>query len=391
MIHISAKANTTPIPAADRNTYLDNLKLCLTFLVIAHHASQAYGPTGGAWVYMDPGNSVMWLRSFMAVNASFFMGFFFLISGYFIPRSFDGRTAGAFFRQKAKRLLLPVLFILAAVVPAYFYIAMTYRGANTYDFFTFYAKSYIGDGLLSYEHGWYMVHLFLYSLAYALVRLLLRNRKISTGKAPNILLILGLGALIAVLSLVVRIYYPVDKWVDVLGVIGVEPAHLPQYALLFAFGVVAYRKGYFTSLSKRTGLLSLVAGLAMALVIYMGKLPVLVKIMPIVWDIWPIYESFMCVFLCFGLLVFFRTYCSRTNFILRKLAENAFGAYVIHNFFVVLFQVSFDKVRAGGNVKFASVSFLAILCSFGLSMLYTEAKRAIKKGKNKEERKQLAG
>lgn len=54
-----------------RNAYLDNLKLVLTFLVIAHHASQAYGPTGGEWVYVDPGNSVMWLGNFMAVNASF--------------------------------------------------------------------------------------------------------------------------------------------------------------------------------------------------------------------------------------------------------------------------------------------------------------------------------
>jgi len=390
VIHISAKANATPIPTADRNTYLDNLKLCLTFLVIAHHASQAYGPTGGAWVYVDPGHSVMWLRNFMAVNASFFMGFFFLISGYFIPRSFDGRTAGAFLRQKAKRLLLPVLFILAVVVPAYFYLAMTYRGVGTYDFFTFYAKSYIGDGLLSYEHGWYMVHLFLYSALYALVRIILKNRKMSAGKAPNILMILGLGGLIAVVSLVVRMYYPVDNWVDVLGVIGVEPAHLPQYALLFLSGIVAYRKGYFTSLSKRTGFLALVAGLVMAFVIYLSRFPVLARIMPFVWDIWPIYESFMCVFLCFGLLVFFRTYCSRTNFVLRKLAENAFGAYVIHNFFVVLFQVSFDKVRAGGSVKFVSVSLLAILCSFGLSMLYTETKRAFKKRRNREERKQLA-
>ena len=387
MIHIFS--NTISIPAKDRNVYLDNVKLCLTFLVIAHHVSQAYGPTGGSWVYTDPGPTAMWLGRFMTVDMSFFMGFFFLISGYFIPRSIDGRTAGAFLRQKAKRLLLPVLFILAVVVPAYFYIAMTYRGANTYDFFTFYAKSYIGDGLLSYEHGWYMVHLFLYSAVYALVRTLLKNRKISAGKTPNILMILGLGTLIAILSILIRIIYPIDTWIVVLGVIGAEPAHLPQYALLFAFGVVAYRKGYFTFLSKRTGFISLAAGLIMALVIYMSRLPLLSGIMPFIWDYWPIYESFMCVFLCFGLLVFSREYCGRTNLILRKLAENAFGAYVIHNFFVVLFQVSFDKVRASGSIKFFTVSILSILCSFGLSMIYTEAKRALIKRRNKEERKQL--
>ena len=107
MIYIFS--NTISIPAKDRNVYLDNVKLCLTFLVIAHHVSQAYGPTGGSWVYTDPGPSAMWLGRFMTVDMSFFMGFFFLISGYFIPRSFDGRTAGAFLRQKAKRLLLPAL------------------------------------------------------------------------------------------------------------------------------------------------------------------------------------------------------------------------------------------------------------------------------------------
>lgn len=388
MIYISA-TNATPLPLKERTVYLDNIKLCLTFLVIAHHVSQAYGPTGGSWVYTDPGPKAMWLGSFMTVDMSFFMGFFFLISGYFIPRSFDGRTTGAFLRQKAKRLLLPVLFILAVVVPAYFYIAMTYCGTNTYDFFTFYAKSYIGEGLLSYEHGWYMVHLFLYSALYALVRLILRDRKIPAGKAPNILLLPGLGILIAALSFVIRFQYPIDKWIVVLGVIGAEPAHLPQYALLFTFGIIAYRKGYFTSLPKRTGLISLAAGLAMALVIYLSRVPAMSNVMPFIWDYWPLYESFLCIFLCFGLLVFFREYLGGTNRIFRKLTENAFGAYVIHNFFVVSFQISFDKVQASGSIKFFAVTLLSIVCSFGVSMLYTEAKRALKKGRGKEARKSL--
>ncbi|HOG46891.1 MAG TPA: hypothetical protein PLJ35_03290 [Anaerolineae bacterium] len=29
--------------------YLDNLRVALTVLVIAHHVGQAYGPTGGYW------------------------------------------------------------------------------------------------------------------------------------------------------------------------------------------------------------------------------------------------------------------------------------------------------------------------------------------------------
>ena len=34
--------------------YLDNLRVAVIILVIAHHVGQAYGPTGGWWV-IPPG------------------------------------------------------------------------------------------------------------------------------------------------------------------------------------------------------------------------------------------------------------------------------------------------------------------------------------------------
>lgn len=68
-----------------RLLYLDNLKVCLTVLVIFHHAGQAYGD-GGAWAYTpsNPAEVMPWIWHFFSVNAAFFMGLFFLISGYFI-------------------------------------------------------------------------------------------------------------------------------------------------------------------------------------------------------------------------------------------------------------------------------------------------------------------
>ena len=38
---------------SNRLLYLDNLKVCLTVLVIFHHAGQAYGD-GGDWAYLLP-------------------------------------------------------------------------------------------------------------------------------------------------------------------------------------------------------------------------------------------------------------------------------------------------------------------------------------------------
>jgi len=65
--------------------FVDHIKVALTMLVIAHHASQAYTPLGGAWVISNPTKSAV-LMPTAAVNAAFFMGLFFLISGFFCAR-----------------------------------------------------------------------------------------------------------------------------------------------------------------------------------------------------------------------------------------------------------------------------------------------------------------
>ena len=104
---------------ANRLSYLDNVKVFLTVLVIFHHAGQAYGQ-GGGWAYMpsNPAETLPWIWHFFSTNASFFMGLYFLISGYFVPRSYDrkdfrpeetrqaryssgrdGRTSDCIFRQ----------------------------------------------------------------------------------------------------------------------------------------------------------------------------------------------------------------------------------------------------------------------------------------------------
>jgi peptidoglycan/LPS O-acetylase OafA/YrhL len=79
--------------------YVDGLKVALTALVIAHHAGQAYGPTGGRWPIFEPERAGI-LGPFFAVNASFFMGLFFLISAYFLPQAFDRTGAQEFLKDR---------------------------------------------------------------------------------------------------------------------------------------------------------------------------------------------------------------------------------------------------------------------------------------------------
>ena len=107
-----AAETQTPRPAAASRTagrlvFLDNLRVPLTILVVAHHAGQAYGPTGGRWPVFNPERAAI-LGPFFTVNASFFMGLFFLLSAYFLPAAYDRKGAAAFLRDRSLRLGLPL-------------------------------------------------------------------------------------------------------------------------------------------------------------------------------------------------------------------------------------------------------------------------------------------
>jgi glucan biosynthesis protein C len=105
------RAGTEP---ARRLEYIRYLRIALVCLVVAHHAGQAYGPTGGAWPVRNPG-TILILGPFFAVNAAFFMGLFFLISGYFVAGPLARQGPAAYARGRLVRLGIPLLVMMLVV------------------------------------------------------------------------------------------------------------------------------------------------------------------------------------------------------------------------------------------------------------------------------------
>ncbi len=366
----------------NRLYYLDNLKIFLTCLVVAHHASQAYGPTGGEWAYHNSNGTIMWLGNFMAVNASFFMGLFFIISGYFIPASFQGQKLGAFIKKKLGRLMVPVLILVVAIVPLYFYFAAMLHAPIRIGFFDYYFNTYWKNDLISYEHGWYLVNLCFYSLIYALAAKFIKRQQSRAFQSFKIYYLFILAALIGLISYFVRLVSPIDRWIDLFGFIGMELAHVPQYVLFFLFGIIAYKHDSLNAIPKKTGYILAAAGAIMALTVYLSGLSFIRPFIDIVWKGWAFYESFMAVFLSIGLIVVFREFCNRTNALFRILSRGAFAAYIIHNLFVVTLQVSFDSSPVSPWVRFLCVSVLSIVFSFAGACLFLQVKSARKRKVN---------
>jgi hypothetical protein len=61
----------------------------LTALVVFDHAAITYGAAGGWYLHEAPSASNLGLILLVTANQAFFMGFFFLIAGYFTPASHD--------------------------------------------------------------------------------------------------------------------------------------------------------------------------------------------------------------------------------------------------------------------------------------------------------------
>lgn len=368
-----------------RLCFLDNIKIFLTALVIVHHVGQAYGPTGGFWDYKSSiGENIPFLGYFFSINAAFFMGFFFLISGYFMVMSYDKNNGNEFLKKRIIKLGIPLLFAFLIMVPLQRYSYYIYYSGNTpLTFLEYYINVWFGinglpDGFnitltfpeLNFGHTWYIEHLLTYSIIYWIIRKVFKNKLIKNN--ANILSswkIIFVGFLVTVSTLIVMIWYPFDHWIGFLGFFQVEVAHWPQYLILFIVGCVAYRKNWMFTLKTKTGYVLFSIALLMALLHY-SKI-----IAPLIWSIWNIFSSVFAVFIIFGMLTLFREKFNGTSKYLNILSRISYAAYIIHYPIVLAVQHSFDKISIGGAWgKFIVVSILSICITYIVSYLLIKIK-----------------
>jgi glucan biosynthesis protein C len=117
-----AAADTSPLPKSvpERIYFADHLRVALVILVILHHLSVIYA-ANTPFYYLEPAKgdyvAVLVLVLFQLLNQAYFMGLFFLLSGYFSPGSFDRKGPAQFLKDRLLRLGIPLLVFLFALNP----------------------------------------------------------------------------------------------------------------------------------------------------------------------------------------------------------------------------------------------------------------------------------
>ena len=326
-----------------RLCYLDNLKVCLTVLVIMHHAGQAYG-NGGGWAYTpsNPAEFMPWIWHFFSTNAAFFMGLYFFISGYFVPRSFDKQGTKQFVHKKLLRLGVPLLFMGGIIS--------------------------ILSGKPEIGHMWFVESLLVFCLIYALIRQWVQPVNEACYSKPTVIGLLVVALLMGVGSYVIRQISPQDHWIWPFGIIPLpmEPAHYLQYVMMFVLGILAYRFQWLDKMSNSVGFMALLIGIALAMGNYLrdgGPWDAFV------WQWFGIYESLMCVFISFGLIWLFREFVSTTSRFWQWCAAQSYGAYMFHLLLMIVLQNAMDSIWIGAFGKFLFIGVVTTVLSFHLTWM----------------------
>ncbi len=380
-------AGTTPslqaaaAPQGTRVLFIDNLRILLISLVVVQHLSVTYGATG-FWYYRDPATDMFTatiLTIYDGVPMASGMGFFFLLAGYFTPGSYDRKGAASFLRDRLVRLGIPLLLYDLLLDPLVVYIASGLHGS----YWSFYG-SYLLQVRGVTGPVWFIAVLLLFSLLYAAWRWMSRSRPLAVGKPgnlPSYPAIAGFILALGIASFVVRIWLPVSL---VFQPLNLNVGYLPQYLSLYVLGLVAARRNWFLALTPRMGrdwsLIALIAWLAFGGLVTPFLLggagrageqlgPAMAGGFHWLAFAYALWESFMVVGVCIGLLVLFRQRWNRQGRLAKSLAASAYTVYLIHPLVLVSCAYAFHTVALYPLLKFVLAVLIALPLCFLASLL----------------------
>jgi glucans biosynthesis protein C len=366
---------------AVRLYFIDNLKIALIMLVVVHHAGQAYGP--GGWWYFREGETINWLGRFFAVNAAFFMSLFFFLSAYFLPASLEKKGMNRFLKERFSRIGIPLLFGFLIIIPILMYCYyINFRNYGPISFVSYYFNVFFGLGDkpehwtgpswpdMQFGHLWFLEHLLVYALLYSAWVKFMPQKKTNDSNSEFIqgYKVVFFLLIITMVTFVVRIWFPIDRWSAFLGFIQTEFAHVPQYISFFCLGLMAYQGKWFLNLKTSTGMIWLALGIVIAGSLYFGGDVLYPHFNKGGLNIGSLVRSFvetlLCLSLVIGLLILFREKFNRTNRLVKSLSSNVFVVYFIHVPVVVFLQYTVSELSITVLAKFLLSSILGIILSF---------------------------
>jgi len=353
--------------------------ILLISLVIATHTAITYGGVG-SWYYIDAGTGLLaphLLSLLTALNQSFFMGAFILISAYFIPGSLLRKGHARYARDRLVRLGIPLAIWVFLLAPVLLYIALSASGENPGMFAGFWASCFVQQSSAMFGPMWFVAFLLLATFAYlAWTRFFPPAVPGDHPPAafPGVPVLVGIGLALGLVTALVRLAFPIGS----VWLFGFQFPFFPQYIAFFILGIVAAQNNWFDTIPRPVG--KTCALFALILVI---AEPVLLFILTgspagiaavrggFTWQavIFAFWEQMAGVMITIGLLWVFSLRFTSQGTVARAMAGDSYTVYIIHPFIVVSLAIALSAVAIPALAKFAIVLPLAVVLAFTVAHL----------------------
>jgi peptidoglycan/LPS O-acetylase OafA/YrhL len=350
---------------AQRELYIDRLRAALTAFVILHHTAITYGAPGG-WFYieLEPSRTLtgMLLIMFVATQQAYFMGFFFLLAGYFTPASLERKGYARFLGDRFLRLGLPLLAFVVVLGPLTAAMASAGQGKGFWPAIEriWQNKDYINGPM------WFVQALLIFCLVYCAVRAVFGAPLAAAQRTPRPVPAwrwwMAGALLVGSAALAIRQVVPTGE-----NVFGLQLGFFASYIFLFAVGLAAWRHDWLRQLSwknARPWIVTLIlawptlfVGIILARRLHGANPSGELSWLAILYAFW---EPFVAWGLIAGLLLLFRAYINRPSALWEWLGRRAYAVYIIHPPILVGLAILFHGWPAPALVKLAVTGACAI-------------------------------
>jgi glucan biosynthesis protein C len=376
--HIQSQATTG---TASRLFFIDYWRASLIILVVLHHIALVYG-AGAPFYYVEPpANDPLaygLLLLFVLINQSWFMGAFFLISGYFTAGSFDRKGAAIFLKDRLLRLGVPLLVFMFVLNPISSIGIWEMPTALTHITTPLTWQQY--PHLISPGALWFVVLLLIFDFAYAAWRRATKNRasRPVTDSSPKYHLLAAFIAVLALVSYLVRMVIPLGKYVSFFPTF----SYLPQYISFFVLGIIASRHNWFRTIPKSMGVIGfIVAVMATVLLFPLAVSGHLLSLQTTAassnltgnghWQsaVYATWDSTVAVAFSLSMIAFFRRFLNADGWFGRLLARNSYAVYIVHIPIIVLLALAMRGIHIENLAKFALAAAIIVPTCFAIAHL----------------------
>ena len=365
--------HSTPLPK--RLAYFDNIRALMIIFVVLMHVAVTYSGFGG-WYYKEEASldfaSTILFALFQSSLQAFFMSLLFMIAGYFSAAAVDRKSTAQFINGRLLRLGIPTLFYMVIVQPICIKILHP-----DLEIGKFLIDGITSGDILSWSGPlWFALTLLIFSLVYIAKRKMLPKLSIPPFlfSLKNVLFI---TAIITVIAFCVRLVFPIGS-----SVLNLQFGYYTAYVVFYIVGILSFRYKALESLDSKIGkkyiLLAAAIGLPswFLLMILGGPADGEYFInggwhwQSIAFALW---ESFICVMVCIGLLGIFRSKFSSQNRLQKFLSDQAFGVYVFHAPILISISLVLKNLALPPLLKFSLVAVITIPCCFIFSWIIKKA------------------